>query len=169
LDLQHVPRELLQPLRNAVPALRAGRERLQHEHVESAVQLVGVGAVFLRHSKGVRVTQFACLPATDVEPEWGRGVLDVHFRWIAGVSLVTLSLAVALRPQSTGADPFAILKPDIAINQDDRQKLDERDVVLKILPATDHELAVLAAGALNASSAKLAEKINDIARLKRSG
>lgn len=93
----------------------------------------------------------------------------MHFRWIAGVSLVTLSLAVALRPQSTGADPFAILKPDIAINQDDRQKLDERDVVLKILPATDHELAVLAAGALNASSAKLAEKINDIARLKRSG
>ena len=53
----------------------------------------------------------------------------MHFRWIAGVSLVTLSLAVALRPQSTGADPFAILKPDIAINQDDRQKLDERDVV----------------------------------------
>ena len=92
----------------------------------------------------------------------------MHLRWIAGVSLVPLSLAAALRPQSAGVDPFAILKPDIAIEQDERQKLDARDVVLKILPAADRELAVLAAGALNASSTKLTEKINDIAALKRS-
>jgi hypothetical protein len=70
--------------------------------------------------------------------------------------------------QSTGEDPFAMLRPDIVIDNDDRQALDAGKVVLKILPAQDHELAVLVAGSLRANGAELSTKINDIARFKRS-
>lgn len=95
------------------------------------------------------------------------GGRTVDLKWISWISLVPLSF-VGLRSQQTAQDPFAILKPEIAINPDDQRTLDARDVVLKLLPAGDHELAVLAAGAINASSAKLAHEVNDIVTLKRS-
>jgi hypothetical protein len=92
----------------------------------------------------------------------------VNLKWISWIALVPLSLVGGLRSQQVAPDPFAILKPEIAINPDDQQTLDAREVVLKVLPAEDHELAVLAAGALNASSTKLTDKINNIVALKRS-
>ena len=84
------------------------------------------------------------------------------------VALALLGIVFAARPQSLAVDPFAVLKPDIDIGPEDRQKLDARGVVIKILPAKDHELAVLSAGALNTTSTELARKIDDIAGLKRS-
>lgn len=91
----------------------------------------------------------------------------MDLKWISWISLVSLGFVGGLSRQAAH-DPFAILKPEIAITSDDQRTLDARDVVLKVLPADDHELAVLAAGAINASSTKLTHEVNDIVTLKRS-
>jgi len=50
--------------------------------------------------------------------------LRVDLKWIGWMSLVPLSFVAGLRSQPAQTDPFAILKPDIAINQDDQRVLD---------------------------------------------
>jgi hypothetical protein len=82
--------------------------------------------------------------------------------------LSLLSITISAQSHSTGFDPFAILRPNIVVNADDLRELDSGQVVLKILPAKDHELAVFAAGALSATRTQLSDKIDDIAGLKRS-
>jgi hypothetical protein len=84
------------------------------------------------------------------------------------VAVAALSFAFTVHSRAAERDPFAILKPGVVVSADDRSTLDDRQVLLQILPAKDHELAVMAAGEINVTGAELSNKINDIAALKRS-
>ena len=80
--------------------------------------------------------------------------------------LLTVRAAAPLAAESHN-DPFAFLAPAIQFTHDERRRLDQRDVVLRILPASGHELAVLAAGSLEVGSDALVASIRDMPGLKR--
>jgi hypothetical protein len=91
----------------------------------------------------------------------------VHSRRTTAAVLALVAIGLGPRPRALDDDPFASLKPSIAITPTDRRQLDARQAIIKILPAADHELAVLAAGSLTVGASQIAQKINDIAVLKR--
>src|SRR5262245_5721917 len=68
----------------------------------------------------------------------------------------------------SGADTFEFLAPTIRFSEGDKDKLNQRDVVVRILPATGHELAVLAAGSVNVTPEAFVSRVKDVARLKKS-
>jgi hypothetical protein len=72
------------------------------------------------------------------------------------------------QPDASPSRPFASLEPAIRISDDERRRLDAREVVIKVLPADRRELAMFAAGSLTVGADRLIAKINDIAALKRS-
>jgi hypothetical protein len=80
--------------------------------------------------------------------------------------LLTVRAAAPLAAESHNG-PFAFLAPAIQFTDDERRRLDRRDVVLRILPASGHELAVLAAGSLEVGSDALVASIRDMPGLKR--
>jgi hypothetical protein len=69
-------------------------------------------------------------------------------------------------PSST--DPFEFLHPTIRFSDEERQRLNQRAVVVRILPADGRELAALAAGTLNVGADALIASIRNIAELKKS-
>jgi hypothetical protein len=79
--------------------------------------------------------------------------------------ILSLTLGTVL---AGSADPFAWLGPTIQISQADRDQLDQRQVVVKILPAAAQELAVVAAGSINADASTLIASVHRVADLKRS-
>jgi hypothetical protein len=71
-------------------------------------------------------------------------------------------------PQAQSSDgPFAFLQPTIQFSGDERRQLDERGIVLRILPARDRELAAFAAGSLDVGVVGLLESVRNIVDLKR--
>lgn len=64
-------------------------------------------------------------------------------------------------------DPFSFLSPTVQIGADERQQLDAREIVLKILPASGHELAVFAAGSVHVDGDTLVARVKDIVGLKK--
>jgi hypothetical protein len=64
-------------------------------------------------------------------------------------------------------DPWTFLKPIASFDGRDRAQIDERGIVLKVLPASGHELAVLAAGAIDVTPDAFVAATNDIAALKK--
>lgn len=88
---------------------------------------------------------------------------------ITGVLLGVLSssrFVPAPRAQSSD-DLFAFLRPTIQVTGDERRELDDRGVVLRILPAKDRELAAFAAGSLDAGADALLASVRNIASLKK--
>jgi hypothetical protein len=65
-------------------------------------------------------------------------------------------------------DPFAFLRPTIQFSEDERHKLDDRQVVIKILPADGHELAAMAAASLDAGPEALVRSVRNIVDLEKS-
>jgi hypothetical protein len=65
-------------------------------------------------------------------------------------------------------DPFAWLRPAVIVDPAARTRLADGELVVRVLPATDGELAVFAAARLNAGSDRLAEWVGAIAQLKKS-
>jgi hypothetical protein len=90
--------------------------------------------------------------------------------------IVTIILAVTVIAVRTGiplaaeapTDPFQFLEPTVQLTKEERHRLDERDVVLRILPAGGHELAFVAAGALDVGPEALVASVRDMPGLKRS-
>ncbi len=80
----------------------------------------------------------------------------------------TQSPLPAHSPATEPADPFNFLGPTIQFSDDDRQKLDDREVVIRILPADGHELAAMAAATLDASPDAFVRSITNIVDLKKS-
>src|SRR5204862_7986117 len=80
--------------------------------------------------------------------------------------LLTVRAAAPLAAESH-KDPFAFLAPAIQFTDDERRRLDQRDVVLRIIPASGHELAVLVAGSLEVGSDALGASIRDTPGLMR--
>ena len=64
-------------------------------------------------------------------------------------------------------DPFEFLRPTIQFSADDKHQLDERGIVLKILPASGHELATMVAASLNTSPDAFIAKIRNMPALKK--
>jgi hypothetical protein len=80
--------------------------------------------------------------------------------------LLTLRAAAPLAADAP-RNPFAFLAPVIQFTDEERRRLDQREVVLRILPASGHELAVLAAGALEVGADALVASVRDMPGLKR--
>lgn len=68
----------------------------------------------------------------------------------------------------TVGDAFAFLRPGIQFSDDDKRKLDNREVVVRILPADGHELAAMAAASLDAGPDAVVRSIRNIAALEKS-
>src|SRR5262245_47243949 len=95
--------------------------------------------------------------------------MDLRLVGTIALASIFASLTPIETPHQSGAsDPFKTLQPEIVIDPADRQKLDSRQIVVKILPAKDQELAVLAAGSVNTTAGELARQVNDIGALKHS-
>jgi hypothetical protein len=94
----------------------------------------------------------------------------MHFR-AAFVSL----LLIVLHPPVGGSarsqsrpDPFGFLEPTVQISDDDRRRLDERDIIIRILPASGHELAAVAVSDLSVGPEALLASVKNIGELKKS-
>jgi hypothetical protein len=90
------------------------------------------------------------------------------------VALV-LVLLIAVNPCAIHAhgsyspsDPFGFLHPVIQLSQEDRQRIDGRGVIVRILPANGHELATLVAGSLSVGPDALLASVRNIVELKKS-
>jgi hypothetical protein len=84
------------------------------------------------------------------------------------LAFVLLSTSSATTRGESIDEVFEFLQPTIRFSADERTQLDKRGIVLRILPAKDHELAAVAAGALNVGSDALLASVRDIVDLKRS-
>src|SRR6266566_4626115 len=82
-------------------------------------------------------------------------------------TVLTVRPAVPLAAGPPSA-PFRFLQPVIQFTDEEQRRLDEREVVLRILPASGHELAFLAAGSLEVGADALVASVRDMAGLKRS-
>ena len=74
---------------------------------------------------------------------------------------------LAVSAQSQKADAFEFLRPTIQFSADDRRQLDERAVVLRILPASGQELATMVAASLNIGTDAFIAKVRNIVALKK--
>ena len=92
--------------------------------------------------------------------------------WITGpVALGLLAAAViggAAVDSAPDADPFAFVRPSIHVSPTERRKIDRGEVLVKILPGQGREIAVFAAGSLNASADTLIARVRNIVELKKS-
>jgi hypothetical protein len=93
---------------------------------------------------------------------------------ITFAAFISLFLRAGIVPSATnGAEesrnnPLLFLQPTIQFSEDERHRLDGREVLLRILPASGHELAVVAAGALDVGPEALIGSVRDMPGLKRS-
>src|SRR5262245_18023344 len=69
--------------------------------------------------------------------------------------------------QSQKAHAFEVLRPTIQFSADDKRQLDNRVVVLKILPAGGRELATMVAASLNVAPEAFIAKVRNIVALKK--
>src|SRR6266540_838770 len=87
---------------------------------------------------------------------------------VAFAFLMLLASGVTGRlAMSEPASPFGFLQPTISFSEEDRQRLDSRAIVVRILPAQGHELAAMAAGALTVGPDAFITSINNIVALKK--
>jgi len=68
--------------------------------------------------------------------------------FVAGTAVIALWAVVLTAGQA--ADPFAFLEPSVKISASERARLDQDDVIVRMLPADDGHVAVFAATRLNA-------------------
>ena len=89
----------------------------------------------------------------------------------AAVPVVLAFVLVGTRTRSLDApqnDPFSFFAPTIQISADDRKHLAAGDAIAKILPARDHELAILAEGSTTATAEMPVNSARHIATLNKS-
>jgi len=84
----------------------------------------------------------------------------------AGVSAIVLIGNITSVAASAGA-VFGFLGPSIQISDDDHEKLDHREILLDMLPASGHEVAVMVAGAINVTPESFIEAIRHVDELQR--
>ena len=89
----------------------------------------------------------------------------------ARAAWVAAALATAALPhvaRSGQADPFAFFGHLVRLDRSDRERLDRGDVLVRVLPAHDGELAVFAASRLEAPAEALVSWTREIEQLKTS-
>jgi hypothetical protein len=102
-----------------------------------------------------------------------RRQVEYEGRTIAILVLAVMVVIAVLTGTATGegsraGDPFAFLRPSIQISSSEQRKIDDGEVVVKILPGQGREVAVFAAGALRAGGDTLIRPVRDIVDLKKS-
>src|SRR5262249_31778038 len=75
---------------------------------------------------------------------------------------------LAASAESQKTDPFEFLRPTVQFTSDGKRELDDRQVLLKILPASGQELATMAAASLRISADVFIAKVRNIVALKKS-
>jgi hypothetical protein len=90
-----------------------------------------------------------------------------------GITVTLARCAVALlllraMAAGTAPDPFAWLQPVAVMDAEARIRLDQGEVVVRVLPAVDAELGIFAASRLDADGEMLAAWAESIAQLKKS-
>ena len=68
---------------------------------------------------------------------------------------VCISNAPNVDAKRPGGDPFAFVRPSVAITEDDRRQLDRGASIARILPGQDREVAVFAAVAVDIDGDRL--------------
>jgi len=68
----------------------------------------------------------------------------------------------------THTDPFAFLRPTVILTGQDRQRLDRQEPIIRILPASGHELATVAVSTIDVGPDALLGSVGDIVGLKKS-
>jgi hypothetical protein len=86
---------------------------------------------------------------------------------IARCAAVLLLLSSGMAT-ATALDPFAWLRPAVTVDAAALGHLDRGEVLVRVLPATDGELAVFAAARVNADPDTFAAWVNAIGELKKS-
>jgi len=84
--------------------------------------------------------------------------------------LARCAIVALLLPATLPAtpDPFAWLQPAVTIDRAARNRLDRGEVIVRVLPAGDGEIAIFAAARLDAAAETLGAWVNAISRLKKS-
>jgi hypothetical protein len=86
----------------------------------------------------------------------------------AGAAMVgVLMLMSPLAMPGPQDHPFEFLGPTIQFSEDDRAALNRREIVLRILHAEGHELAVLTAGAIDITPGEFIASVRNIPALKK--
>src|SRR5689334_7245166 len=81
----------------------------------------------------------------------------------AGAATVgVLMLMSPLLTQGSHDHPFEFLTPTIQFSDEDRATLNRREIVLRILHAEGHELAVLTAGAIDITPDEFIASVNNM-------
>jgi hypothetical protein len=104
-------------------------------------------------------------------PEVFAPVLKTRLRWLAWCAAVIVLTAPAwpLRAgQPSHADPFKFFAPWVVISESERQRLDQDEVLVRMLHGGDGQMAVFVATRLNAPPDALVAWTRAIAELKRS-
>jgi hypothetical protein len=86
---------------------------------------------------------------------------------VAFLTQLPLGAAAHLTTSEPASNLFAFFQPTIQWSDDERRRLDERGIVVKILPAQGHELAAMTAGALNVGPDVFVASIHNIVALKQ--
>jgi hypothetical protein len=98
----------------------------------------------------------------------GHDRVGVRMARASGLVITLLLLAMRTMSGNTpGADPFAFFSPSVRITQGERTRLNNGDVVVRILPADDGHLAVFAATRIGATPSALIHSTRRIETLKR--
>jgi hypothetical protein len=93
----------------------------------------------------------------------------MYARAITIASVILLRpTAIAIADRPAEENPFRFLEPTIQISGDDQSTMDQGGVLVRVLPASGHELAVLAGGSINVTPDDFIASVRDIAALKRS-
>lgn len=74
---------------------------------------------------------------------------------------------MAASAQTPKPDPFDFFRPTIQFTADDKRSLDDRNIVLKILPASGHELATMVATSVNIGPDAFIAKVRNMPGLKK--
>jgi hypothetical protein len=84
------------------------------------------------------------------------------------ISILAVLTGTATGEGSQAGDPFAFLRPSIQVSPSERRTIDGGGVLVRILPVQGREVAVFAAGTLEASEDTLIRRVRDIVDLKKS-
>jgi hypothetical protein len=91
----------------------------------------------------------------------------MRFRIPIVVATALMSHWLVVSAQSQKTDPFDFLRPTIELSANDRRQLDERGIILRMLPASGQELATMAAASLNIGPDAFVAKVRNIVTLKK--
>ena len=88
--------------------------------------------------------------------------MDVRAALVTVLLLATIPWSTTVQSSRSPSHPLGFLHPLIQLSQADRQRIDGRGVIVRILPASGHELATFVAGSLSVGPDALLASVRNI-------